>query len=146
MTPDVVEKFKNLYRESSEVSKQALAEVYSKDIVFVDPIHRIEGLANLSDYLNVMYGNVHSCRFEYHDQIVAEQQASIKWQMWFRHRKLANGSEIEVRGATFVEFTDRVTRHEDFFDAGSMLYEHIPVMGAGIRFLKKRIANTARVG
>lgn len=140
MTSQVVEKFKSLYRESSEISDESLAEVYSQDIVFVDPIHRIEGLANLSEYMKVMYGNVYSCKFEYQDQLEGEQQASIKWTMRFRHRKLSRGKEIAVRGATFVEFTDRVTRHEDFFDAGSMIYEHIPVMGAGIRYLKRRLS------
>ena len=60
--------------------------------------------------------------------------------MRFRHKKLGGGKEIEVRGATFVEFHDRIFLHEDFFDVGSMLYEHIPVMGAGVRFLKRRIS------
>lgn len=140
MTSQAVEKFKSLYRDSSELSEQSLAEVYSQDVVFVDPLHHIEGLDALGKYLQTMYGNVLSCRFEYLDEIVKENQASIKWVMRFRHRKLAGGKEIEVRGVTLVEFTDRITRHEDFFDAGSMLYEHIPVMGAGIRYLKRRIS------
>lgn len=139
MALQLVEKFKNLYRDSNELSEQSLVEVYSQDIVFIDPLHHIEGLENLGQYLQVMYGNVDSCKFEYQDQIVNDKQASIKWLMRFKHRKLAKGKEIEVRGASFVEYTDRITRHEDFFDAGSLLYEHIPVMGAGIRYLKRRI-------
>ena len=140
MTTDAVERFMNLYRNASELAPEAIAEVYSPGIVFVDPIHRIEGIDALQKYLNVMYGNVHSCQFEYHDQIVEEHKASIKWNMRFRHRKLARGQEIEVRGATFIEYGDRVLLHEDFFDVGSMMYEHVPVLGAGIRYLKRRIS------
>ena len=140
MTTQVVEKFTNLYRNSSELTDEAIAEVYAPEIVFSDPIHRIEGIDSLRKYLGIMYSNVYSCRFEYHDQLVLDHKASIKWKMCFRHRKLASGKEIEVRGATFIEFTDRIFMHEDFFDVGSMIYEHVPVMGAGIRYLKRRIS------
>lgn len=140
MTTQVVEKFMNLYRNATELTPQAVADVYAPEIVFVDPIHRIEGIDALQKYLDVMYGNVHSCHFEYRDQTVEEYKASIKWVMSFRHRRLARGQEIEVRGATFIEFNDRVRLHEDFFDVGSMLYEHVPVLGAGVRYLKRRIS------
>ena len=140
MTAQLVENFMNLYRDDSELSHEAIKQVYAPDVVFVDPIHRIEGIDALEAYLSVMYSNVHSCQFEYQKQTLKEGQASIRWVMRFRHKKLGGGKEIEVRGATFVEFHDRIFLHEDFFDVGSMLYEHIPVMGAGVRFLKRRIS------
>lgn len=140
MTTQLVENFMNLYRNASDLSAEAIAGVYAPDIIFSDPIHRIEGIDSLRKYLGIMYSNVNSCRFEYHEQLVLEHKASIKWKMTFRHKKLANGKEIEVRGATFIEFTDRIFMHEDFFDVGAMIYEHVPVMGAGIRYLKRRIS------
>jgi hypothetical protein len=29
--------------------------------------------------------------------------------------------------------------HRDYYDAGSMLYEHIPLMGYAIRKIKKKV-------
>ena len=130
----------NLYRDANELSREAIAEVYAPEVVFVDPIHRIEGIDALQQYLSVMYGNVYSCHFDYQTQIVDADRASIKWEMRFRHKRLAGGKPIEVRGSTFIEFNERIVLHEDFFDVGSMLYEHVPVLGAGVRYLKRRIS------
>lgn len=136
----VVEKFKNLYASGNRITESELAQVYSEDIIFVDPIHRIEGRDNLAAYLATMYANVHSCRFDYQDQLVQQQQACIRWNMRFRHKKLSGGKEIEVRGVTLVEFDDLIVKHEDFFDMGSMLYENVPVLGSCVKYLKGRIS------
>jgi len=34
---------------------------------------------------------------------------------------------------------DKVYRHRDYFDAGAMLYEHLPVVGRVVSWLKRRI-------
>jgi len=34
---------------------------------------------------------------------------------------------------------NRVIRHHDLFDAGAMLYEHLPVMGWAIHKVKERL-------
>ena len=34
---------------------------------------------------------------------------------------------------------DKIIVHQDFFDGGAMLYEHLPVMGWAIRKLKERM-------
>ncbi len=136
----VVEKFKTLYASGNQIPEAELTQVYAEDIIFVDPIHRIEGRENLAAYLATMYANVYSCRFDYQDQMVQQQQACIRWNMFFRHRKLSGGREIEVRGITVVEFDELIVKHEDFFDVGSMLYENIPVLGSCVRYLKGRIS------
>jgi hypothetical protein len=33
-----------------------------------------------------------------------------------------------------------VVRHRDYFDAGALLYQHVPVVGSMIRWLHRRIA------
>ena len=72
MTARLVENFMNLYRDASELSHQAIKQVYAPEVVFVDPIHRIEGIDALQAYLSVMYSNVHSCQFEYQKQTLKE--------------------------------------------------------------------------
>ncbi len=34
---------------------------------------------------------------------------------------------------------DKVYRHRDYFDAGAMLYEHLPVLGRVVSWLKRRV-------
>jgi hypothetical protein len=45
-----------------------------------------------------------------------------------------------VRGVTLIRFTDRIYYHEDFFDLGAMLYQHVPVLGSVIRYLNNRMS------
>ncbi|OED36077.1 hypothetical protein AB833_28625 [Chromatiales bacterium (ex Bugula neritina AB1)] len=139
MAADTVENFKSLYRDATILTPDALAAVYSNEVVFVDPLHRMEGLDELGQYVDRMYKNVISCGFVYLDEIVVENRASIKWDMKLRHKRLAGGREIVVRGATLVQFDDRIWLHEDYFDVGALLYENVPVLGQCVRFLKNRL-------
>ncbi|BBI47777.1 hypothetical protein HORIV_01980 [Vreelandella olivaria] len=69
--------------------------------------------------------------------------ASVRYlDMTFIHPRLAGGKPVEVEGCSALTFADdgRVQRHRDYFDAGAMLYEQLPLMGSAIRWLKKRLA------
>ena len=41
-----------------------LAELYSEDILFRDPLHEIQGLAALQRYFAELYSNVRELRFD----------------------------------------------------------------------------------
>lgn len=139
MSEHIVEKFKALYINSSSVTRARLEEIYEPDIVFRDPVHKIEGLDTLSEYMDTMYANVQQCSFDYLDQIVSRDRAVVKWDMTFRHRRLRGGKSIVVRGVTIVEYRELIYSHEDIFDLGSMIYENVPVVGAQVRYLKQRL-------
>ena len=59
--------------------------------------------------------------------------------MKFSNPALAGGKMITLRGITQIRFTDRIYYQEDFYDLGAMLYQHIPVLGAIIRFVNSRV-------
>ena len=61
--------------------------------------------------------------------------------MSFTHPKLAGGKAIIVDGATDLRFDEKITYHRDYIDMGQMLYEHIPVLGSAIRYIKKQAAS-----
>ncbi len=147
----LIQRFKSIYSRLDNTkaacgkvarnSEQVLLdEVYSENVIFKDPLHQIEGLRALRHYMDNMYGNVISCEFTYHEHWIGESSATIKWDMLFRHRKLGNGKLITVRGITHVRFTDRIDYHEDVFDVGAMLYEHIPLLGRILLKIKARLA------
>jgi len=138
MTDTLIENLKATFSNADNLTIEDLAKIYAPDVVFVDPLGRIESLETLSRYFAGVYKNVNSCRFDYHDELKSHNKASIKWDMYFRHSKLAAGKEIVVRGVTLLEFTDKVCYHEDVYDLGALMYEHIPLLGAPVRFLKRR--------
>jgi len=56
-------------------------------------------------------------------------------------KKINNGEEVKVRGMTEIRFTQKIFYHEDSYDVGAMVYQHIPLMGGLIKTINKRIAN-----
>jgi len=61
--------------------------------------------------------------------------------MTYQHPSLNKGQPIKVEGASkLVVQDDRIISHRDYFDAGNLLYEHIPVLKNVIRFLKRRMS------
>jgi hypothetical protein len=73
------------------------------------------------------------------DQLVGKDSAYIKWNMYFSHPKLGKETHV-VRGMTQIQFTDRIYYHEDVYDMGQMIYEHVPVIGWAVKRLRKRMA------
>lgn len=131
--------FKAFYQNSGELHLEQIDALYTQDIEFRDPLHTILGILALKSYMKNLYANSRDIRFEYTDELYGENWATISWLMHFRHPSLAGGKLISVRGITQIRFTDRIFYHEDFYDLGAMIYQHVPILGRIIRFINQRI-------
>jgi len=139
---ELLEQFKRFYRDLQQAGVDDIASVYSDNIVFRDPVHEIRSLTNLHAYLFHMYAGVKRCHFDYLDELIAEGKAYIKWDMTLEHKKLGD-KKIVVRGVSQIEFGEKIHFHEDFYDMGQLLYEHLPVLGSATRWLKQRLSRSA---
>nr|WP_289072977.1 nuclear transport factor 2 family protein [uncultured Halomonas sp.] len=142
MTDDrALAKFCAFFNKLDNTCTEKLYEVYTEEVVFNDPLHHIEGCEALERYFATMYENVERCRFTFHTQQMQGHQAFVTWTMEFVHPRLARGRPVSVEGCSALTFTEdgKVSRHRDYFDAGAMLYEHLPIMGRVIRWLKQRL-------
>lgn len=141
MTPTVPQKVRAMYLRFDKKILKTLPEIYSEDIQFRDPLHAVNGLSNLSEYFSGMMGDLLECRFEFHHslEMIERGEAILFWTMHYRHKKIGGGKPLELTGNSHLLFNEKVYYHRDYFDAGSMLYEHLPVLGAAIRYVKKRI-------
>jgi len=131
--------FKAFYQNSAELHLEQIDALYTQDIEFRDPLHTTLGILALKSYMKNLYANSRDIRFEYTDELYGENWATISWLMHFRHPSLAGGKLISVRGITQIRFTDRIFYHEDFYDLGAMIYQHVPILGRIIRFINQRI-------
>lgn len=136
----LVNRLKSYYKDLHEADLSELHTIYADNVVFKDPVHKIQGLVELEDYFETMCADLSDCRFEYLDEIVTEDSAYIKWIMHFRHPKLGN-KLISVRGVSHLKYADRIDFQEDFYDMGAMLYEQLPVLGNVTRWLRHRLAS-----
>ena len=97
-------RFIALYQQLDKQQLHRLPEVYAEQVIFIDPAHRIDGLAALTDYFAVMYQRLAYCRFEITSQQQQGREAWISWVMTFSHPRLASGQPVRVEGATRLEF------------------------------------------
>jgi hypothetical protein len=107
---------------------------------FTDPLHEVQGLGQLSHYFGELYANVSDLRFDFHgfDQI-GDGEGYLRWIMSYRHPRLGGGRLIRVEGCSHLRWRDKVYCQRDYFDAGALLYEHLPVLGRAIAWLKRRM-------
>ncbi|WP_421216670.1 nuclear transport factor 2 family protein [Aeromonas enteropelogenes] len=134
-------RFVALYQQLDRQQLHRLSEVYADEVIFIDPAHRIEGLAALSDYFAALYQRLAYCRFVITSQQQQGRQAWLGWTMTFSHPRLRGGKPVTVEGATRLELDEqgKVCLHRDYFDLGAMLYEQLPLLGSLVRTIKGRL-------
>lgn len=121
---------------------ERLGQLYSDDIRFTDPLHEVQGLPQVRRYFAELYANVSELKFNVHGfDASGEGQGYLRWTMTYRHPRLQGGQPIQVEGCSHLLWRDdKVYRHRDYFDAGALLYEHLPLLGRVIHWLKGRLA------
>ena len=137
----LIKDFKAFFRQPDIAGLETIDRIYTQDVEFHDPIHSLHGRLAVKNYLRSLYSTTRDIRFEYLEEQVSDNNATIVWHMRFRHPRLNGGQEVQVRGVTVVRFTDRIYYHEDFYDLSAMLYQHIPVLGSVVRFINRRLAS-----
>jgi esterase/lipase superfamily enzyme len=135
----LIERFKFFYKDLKRIPLPQIGDIYDDNVIFKDPVQEVRNIEQLHAYLSDLCLDVHSGRFEYLDQMVAEHSAYIKWNMHFKHPKLGKQT-ITVRGISQIQFNERIYYHEDVYDLGQMLYEQVPLLGGVVKGLKKRLA------
>lgn len=132
-----LEQFRRLFNELDKGNLNKLPGVYSEDIRFQDPLGTVEGLDALTHYFSGSYANVISCHFVYQDAVVQNSFATIPWVMHLRHKRIRGGREIQVAGISHIKVQcGKICYHRDYFDAGQLLYENLPIIGGIVRWVK----------
>ena len=134
-----LEQFISVYQQLDADNLALIEQVYHPQIVFIDPMHKLSGLAELHDYFSGLYSNIVACDFIIEHAIEQADEAALYWQMRYRHPHLNGGKEIAVQGHSHLRVSDgKVIYHRDYIDLGAMLYEQLPVFGRLISWLKRR--------
>lgn len=137
---DFLQRFSRAFTSLNKDNLDQLAVIYSEDIEFTDPLHTVHGLIELRRYFTELYAQVSELHFDFHGyDRLGPGQGYLRWTMTYRHPRLAHGKPIEVEGCSHLRWSEKVFYHRDYFDAGALLYEHLPVFGALIRWLKRRL-------
>ncbi|OYU12958.1 nuclear transport factor 2 family protein [Limnohabitans sp. WS1] len=142
-TRQATEKLATFFEALSPQSVSQLHTLYDAQARFKDPFNEVQGLPEIERIFRHMYVALDQPHFVVTGQVVDGTQAFLTWEFRFRFKRFDTTTLQAVRGASHLLFNDQglVTLHRDYWDAAEELYEKLPVVGAFMRWLKKR-ANT----
>lgn len=140
---DIAEKAAAYADYFERVSPDNLDEINTlcaENVRFRDPFNDVVGRDQMVRIFAKMYKDVAEPKFEVVDHAISGQRSYIRWIFRFMNKK--TGKPFVVDGMTEVHYDEegRVTAHLDHWDVASQLYEHVPVLGAVLRMIKRRLA------
>lgn len=136
----IIKTFNELRKDNLHI----LDNFYHQDLEFIDPVHSLKGLDAIKKYYANMYENVTDIRFDFKQLVEEENQIIATWDMTLTASGLNGGEPVIVAGNSHVTFdpeTDLVIYHRDYFDMGAFIYEHVPVLGRVIQYIKKKLGH-----
>lgn len=112
---------------------------YDNSVEFQDPVTHIKGLENLKKYYASAYKNVEFIHFHFQDYILENDQVGASWIMSIKIRGFKKSAEYKVPGFSHFRFNKegKVLFHRDYLDMGALVYEHVPLLGTMVGYVKK---------
>lgn len=141
MISPVCEAVREFFAQFNPAMLEKLGDIYADNIRFQDPLHEVNGINSLRTYFAGTMEGLEECRFEFSDSLEfpARGEAVLFWTMHYRHHKLAGGKLLHLEGNSHLRFAHKVYYQRDYYDAGAMLYEQVPVIGSVVRHIKGRL-------
>lgn len=137
MNTMVLEKFKLFFSNATADSSLTLEDIYSHDVDFKDPIHEIKGIDNLKRYFEGLNRNLIEGQFLFEQEIISQNRVCLAWKVNLKLKRPFK--KISTCGVSLLTIDDKIIAQRDFFDAGALFYENIPLLGGVIRLIKTRI-------
>ena len=116
-----------------------LAEIYTPGARFKDPFNEVQGVAAITRIFEHMFVSLEDPRFVIRERVVQGDQCFLSWDFIFRMKRFSRDEQV-IRGGSHLRLAadGRITDHRDYWDAAEELYEKLPVVGALMRWLKRR--------
>ena len=135
-----VQRIVTLFERLAPTELPRLSEIYTPDARFKDPFNEVQGVPAIEAIFQHMFGALEQPRFVVTGQVVQGAQCFLTWDFCFAMRNVRPGVEQKIRGATHLVLNDQgqIALHRDYWDAAEELYEKLPVLGALMRWLKRR--------
>ncbi|XOZ34165.1 nuclear transport factor 2 family protein [Halomonadaceae bacterium KBTZ08] len=141
LSSEQLTRFQDLFNESPPDIDRLMDECYHQRILFRDPLVERRGTEPLADYLRCAYVNVTRCEFDFGEPAQNAHSVCLPWSMTLEHPRLARGRAFIVEGVSLLQGQDdQIIFHRDYYDAGQLLYENIPLIGRLIHWIRSRAA------
>ena len=137
---DAVTRVVAFFEHLSPADVATIGEFYAPQARFKDPFNEVVGVPAIQGIFAHMFEALEQPRFVVTGRVVQGTQCFLTWDFLFAFKGFDKGVTQTVRGASHLVLDEQglVTLHRDYWDAAEELYEKLPVVGALMRWLKKR--------
>lgn len=140
---DALRRFGRFFADFSPDKVERLVDqTYAADVWFNDTLKTVHGRDALRGYLKHSADAVQSCRVEILDTLSNDSgDYYVRWTMVIRFKRFKPKQDTQTIGISHLRFNAEglVVLHQDYWDSTAGLFEHIPLLGAGIRAIKRRV-------
>jgi len=121
--------------------RESVQGVYAERLYFNDTLKTLYTRDDLAAYLAQTAEAVADCQVTVDEWIPGAIGWFVRWRMMLRFKRLRGGRATHSIGISHIVFDrdGRIALHQDFWDAASGLFEHIPVVGGLIRAIRQRM-------
>lgn len=118
---------------------EELKELTAPDVRFKDPFNDVRGQERMIRVFADLFEVARDVRFEAREIACNDRVCFILWDFSCTPRRARR--TWRFRGVSEVRVDDdgRVIEHIDHFDAGAQFYARLPVIGALVRFVQRRL-------
>ena len=124
-----------------KTAREQTERVYGPDAFLNDTLKTIHGSPAIRDYFIKTAQGLENMTVTFDDVAVSGQNYYFRWTMDTRMKHLARGKNVRTIGVTMVRFDSqgRVILHQDFWDSAQGVWDHVPGVGAAIRWIQSKI-------
>lgn len=135
-----VERIVSLFGNFAPADVGRLGQYYTDDAYFKDPFNEVQGLLAIQCIYSHMFDALEQPRFVVTSRMAQGDECWLAWEFRFSFRSALRGRPQMVRGASHLLLAGdgRIRAHRDYWDAAEEVYEKLPLLGALMRWLKRR--------
>jgi len=126
------------------VSEQT-ADVYAPEAWLYDNLAAIQGVDEIRQYFANAASDVDKLSVDFLQIARSNEDYFVRWRMLIRSARLSGGEPLISYGVTQFRFDSqgRVLLHRDFWDAGTGLYEYLPLLGGLVTRIRSGLADNS---
>jgi hypothetical protein len=131
-----------VFETLTEKTVGELRTIYAPDACFADPFHTVQGISAIEQVFRGMFTHLDRPHFVVTGSVLQGTQCVLLWEFRFRFRSFNTQVNQALPGSSHLRLDaqGRITHHQDYWDAAHGLYQKMPVIGALMRWLRKRVA------
>jgi len=125
-----------------EQVRRSVEQVYAREAWLYDTLVLHHGIKEIKPYFIKTAERAAGVRVEVLDILRSGHDFYLKWSMDIDWSSFKKGKTTRSYGMSHLRFNDtgQVIMHYDFWDSTNGFFEHLPLIGSVIRWIKRKVA------